>query len=651
MAQQAGHREPPIFQGLPFASTGAAQLAVIGILASLHRRFEDGVGRRVETSLFDGALAFHSMLWGETDAALKAQAGAPPSTRPSMGGRSVNRLIARSFLCADGEYIGVHTAAVGAFGRLMEVLGLDKQIKPSANGIDVGTPLTPEESDLLEREIHGLFAAHPRAWWVKRLMEADVCAIEHLRPTAVFDEAQARHNGMVVRVDDPVLGQVEQVAPGVRFDGVLPDAPSPAPTPGRDTEAVLAELSRPASASKWSPPGDVSGAADTRPLLAGVNIVDLGAYYAGPYSSRLLADLGADVIKVEPVFGDQLRGIERPFFSAQAGKRSLAANLKDEGLAKAVKALIGWADIVHHNMRPGAAERLGLGQAQVKAANPDVIYLYAPGWGSSGPHMMRQSFAPMLSGYVGASHEVAGQFNEPMPSIGNEDPGNGLLGAIAMLISLLARRTDGKAFVCENPQLNASLGMMAHVVRNRDGEALGAGRLDVLQTGVEALESLYETADGWLCLVARSDAEIRALGEVVDVAILADAQFATPELRRRNREALTDRLRAAFARRSAADWLAAFRGAGVPVVAPAGASATHDVMNDPLHQALRRVGLVRHPEKGLVKEIDQLVRISDAEAPPHRLAPELGQHTDEVLSWTGYSPQEIELLRARGVVR
>ena len=650
MAQQAGHREPPIFQGLPFASTGAAQLAVIGVLASLNRRFDDGVGRQVETSLFDGALAFHSMLWGETDAYLKAQAAAP-STRPAMGGRSVNRLVARSFLCGDGEYIGVHTAAVGAFGRLMEVLGLDKQIRPSPNGIDVGTPLTPEESDVLEREIHGIFAAQPRAYWVKRLLEADVCAIEHLRPTGVFDEAQVRHNGMVVRVDDPVLGPVEQVAPGVRFDGVLPTAPQPQPTPGRDTQAILAELRQPQATSKWRSSVDASHGPDTRPLLDGVNIVDLGAYYAGPYSSRLLADLGADVIKVEPVVGDQLRGLERPFFSAQAGKRSLAANLKDEGLAKAVKALIDWADIVHHNMRPGAAERLGVGQAQVRAANPEVIYLYAPGWGSSGPHMMRQSFAPMLSGYVGAAYEVAGQFNEPMPSIGNEDPGNGLLGAIAMIISLLARRTDGAAFVCENPQLNASLGMMAHVVRDRDGHAVGAGRLDVLQTGVDALESLYETADGWLCLVARTDDEIRALERVLDVQILADPQFATLERRREDREALTDRIRAAFAKRPSSAWLAAFEGSGVAVVAPAGASATHDVMNDPHHQACGRVGMTMHPEKGLVKEVDQLVRISDAEVLPHRLAPGLGQHTEEVLTWIGYTAEEIQLLRARGVVR
>ena len=94
---------------------------------------------------------------------------------------------------------------------------------------------------------------------------------------------------------------------------------------------------------------------DSRPLFDGIKVLDIGAYYAGPYSSRLLADLGADVIKLEPTRGDAMRGLERPFFSAQAGKRSLAADMKDDALRPAVEHLLRTADVVHHNLRPGAA--------------------------------------------------------------------------------------------------------------------------------------------------------------------------------------------------------------------------------------------------------------------------------------------------------
>ncbi len=639
MAAQAGHRDGPIFQGLPFASTGAAQLAVIGILAALYRRLADGVGRHVDASLLDGALAFHSMLWGESDAAVAASGDSPATTR--MVGPSRMRLITRSFVCSDGEYVGIHTGAVGAFGRLMQVLGLDDRIPPSEDGIDMGVPLSPEQADVLEREIHGIFASQPRAVWVERLMEADVCAVEHLVPPSVFDEPQARHNGMVVEVTDPELGTVEQVAPAIRFDGRRPAHPRAAPTPGEHTGEILAELRSAASATAWQQASARPRAPDERPLLHDLHVLDLGAFYAGPYSSRILADLGADVIKVEPVAGDPLRGIERPFFSAQAGKRSLAANLKDPELQRAVEGLLAWADVVHHNMRPGAAERLGLGAEQVRAAHRDVIYLYAPGWGSSGPHMMRQSFAPMLSGYVGASYEVAGQFNPPMPSTGNEDPGNGLLGAIALLIALLHRRRTGEALSCENPQLNAAMGMMAHVVRDADGAAVGAGFLDPLQLGVGPFERLYETADGWICVVARTDDEVAALASATGIELTADD---------RSSDHVAERLAGEFRRVTSASWLGALGAAGVPAVEPVGPNV-HALMVDPEARALGRVAEVEHPTLGRVREISHLVRVSDADVAPHRLAPGLGEHTDDILRWLSYKPDEIVALRDRGAIR
>ncbi|MGE0383140.1 MAG: CaiB/BaiF CoA transferase family protein [Gammaproteobacteria bacterium] len=649
MAVQAGHRDAPIFEAHPFAAIGAAQLAVIGILAALHRRFEDGCGRRVETSMVDGALAFHQMIWGESNQSLE-QGKSKLLDRRAMLSRARNRLVNRAFLCGDGNYIGIHTGALGAFDRLMEVLGLQDRIKPLTAGFAMGTVLTDEESDALENSIHPILGSQPREYWVQRLREADVCAVEVFHPTQAFDEPQTRHNAMVVAIDDPVLGRTEQVAPGLRLDGQAPAVPAAAPAPGRDTAAVLADLERPAAASDWAPA--VSAARpDRRPLLDGVKVVDLGAYYAGPYSSRVLADLGADVIKVEPTAGDQLRGIERPFYGAQAGKRAIAANLKSKAIRPAIEALIRWADIVHHNLRPGAAERLGLGRDDVRALNAGAIYLHAPGWGTSGPCAMRQSFAPMLSGYAGVAFECAGQFNEPMPTVGNEDPGNGLMGAIGMLIALLHRRRTGHAFYCENPQLNASLGLIAHVVRNAAGEAVGAGRLDALQMGVEALDSLYATRDGHVCLVAKTDAEIRALEQRLGVDILGDERFASVEARAAHRDELTDRLRNAFEARTSAEWIAHFAGSGVALVEPATEAAIHALFNDPAQRRIGRVSETPHPEKGRVRELAWLVRVGDADRPQYRLAPELGEHSEQILAWAGYEPARIAELVAQGEVR
>jgi crotonobetainyl-CoA:carnitine CoA-transferase CaiB-like acyl-CoA transferase len=620
MAEQPGHRDGPIFEALPFASIGAAYLAVIGILAALHRRHDDGWGRHVETSLLDGALAYFSMLWGESDAT-------PPG--PTLKSQGSARLITRTFLCGDDRYLGVHTGAVGGFGRLMKVLGLDDRIPPSETGLDMGMLLTAEQVKILDSEIHDIFGSRSCDEWVSLLRDADVCAIEHLQPCEAFDKPQPRHNEMVVTVDDPALGPVEQVAPPARFRGAPTETVRPAPALGAHNDDVAFASTEPFPPRTPEP--------DRRPLLDGVKILDLGAYYAGPYSSRLLADLGADVIKLEPVFGDPLRGIERPFFSAQAGKRSIAADLKDPELAPAVRALLSWADVVHHNQRPGAAERLGIGFDQAREANPRLIYLYAPGWGSSGPDELRQSFAPMMSGYAGIGFECAGEYNPPIWPAGNEDPGNGLLGAAAILMALLQRRRTGVGQLVENPQLNATLAHMAHAVRAPDGTVIGAGRLDPLQMGFGPFERLYEAADGWVCIVAFTDAQHDALAEITGVDV-SDSPYAVGLA-----------IAAALSTRTTAAVLADLRAAGVPAAEPAPRNM-HAFMNDPEHRRTGRVAELPHPEKGSVRELAVLVRVSDAEVPDHRLAPALGEHTAEVLETLGYSDDHIEALRMRGAV-
>src|SRR5262249_14708589 len=168
-----GHRAAPIFMGFPFASAGAASLAVIGALAALRRARQDGHGRHVATSLFDGALAYHSMMWGESDASVDALANAPLA----MAAPPAMRLITRSFECADGEYLGIHTGAVGAFGRAMTALGLDDRVPPSADGMDMGVPLTAEQVPILRDEIVDIFKTRPRAEWVDLFLDADVCAV------------------------------------------------------------------------------------------------------------------------------------------------------------------------------------------------------------------------------------------------------------------------------------------------------------------------------------------------------------------------------------------------------------------------------------------------------------------------------------------
>ena len=649
MGEQIGHRDGPIFEGLPFASLGAAHLAVIGVLAAIHRRGQDGIGRHVETSLLDGTLVYLSMFWGESDAE-------SPQRSTVVGGSSLvarsTRLITGSFLCADDGYVSVHTGAVGGFGRLMRVLGLDDRIQSSDTGLDMGLMLTPGEKDLLYVEIHKIFAEKSRTEWVDLLVAADVCGIPQLHPTEVFDEPQSRFNGMVVTIDDDELGCIEQVAAPIKFIELPPVDPLRAPRSGEHTADIFAELAADAEGARargnrrWLG----SGSFDDRPLLSDIRILDLGAYYAGPFASRLLADLGADVIKLEPVGGDPLRGVGPLFRAAQAGKRSIAADLKDPALADATRGLIGWADVVHHNMRPGAAERLGIGGDQVREINPRAIYGYAPGWGAVGPFAERQSFEPMMSGYVGAGFEVAGQFNPPLYPLGNADPGNGLVGAIAMLIALLHRSATGHALRFHNPQLNATMAHVAHIVRRDNGDVLGAERLDPLQYGVSALERLYECRDGWVCIVAVDDAALHALGTVIGVDLAADPRFATAERRADNDYELSDVIAGALQHFEAAALVETLTSVSVPAAVPVPYNNSA-FMRDDANRRTGRVAECTHPTLGRVRELASFIRISDTAVADHRLAPELGADTLSILTEFGYPTETVAQLRDRGVIR
>jgi crotonobetainyl-CoA:carnitine CoA-transferase CaiB-like acyl-CoA transferase len=629
---QAGFREGPIFVAVPSASSGAAYLGLIGILASLYRRQSDGWGRHVETSLLDGMLAYVSQSWGYS---------AKNKERYRTGG---TRFYIKTLRCADDEYIGVHTAARGAFDRLMTLVGIDDRVRP-VEGSEASTRLSPDEETALA-EIPEIFETQPRKVWLERLIEANICAIPVLRPTEVFDEPQAVHNQMVVEVTDPTLGRVQQVAPPIKHGSTPAVVGAGAPTAGQHTEEVLAQLH---SATPREPV--VLGPRDERPLLEGLKVLDIGHWFAGPYASRLLADLGADVIKVEPPIGDPMRGLERPFSSAQAGKRAMGVNFTHPDVGDIRNGLIEWADVVHHNLRPGVAERLGMGYEQVRELNREAVYLHATGWGIGGPDVNRQSLAPLMAGYVGADYEAAGLYNPPVDPVANEDSGGGLLGAVGALMALWNRGRTGHGQFLDSPHFHSAMEDMCHVVRrSSDGSVLGAGKVDALQCGVGPLHRLYETSDGWICVVASKDEDIAALSQVLGVEILGDERFATADLRSEHAYELEDALFGAFLVRSSEDLLAALRAAGVPSAEPVYEN-NRRFMDDPEHLRLGRVGQFDHPRFGQTRQPAQLIRFDGASVPALRRAPELGEHTDEILAFLGIPPEEADRLREAQAIR
>jgi crotonobetainyl-CoA:carnitine CoA-transferase CaiB-like acyl-CoA transferase len=236
--------------------------------------------------------------------------------------------------------------------------------------------------------------------------------------------------------------------------------------------------------------------------------------------------------------------------------------------------------------------------------------------------------------------------------VGNEDNGNGLLGATAILMALYHRKRTGEGQYLEHPQLNATLLMAMHLMRRPDGSVVGSANLDHERLGGHPLDRLYRTADGWICLSARTDAEFARLGGVPGFDSLAgDPRFTAGEDRARAPDALGDTIAKVLATGPSAAWDATFRSHGVPAEVPAGAEAARTLFDDPERRRDGRVEEYEHARWGTTRDIAVMVRLSGATTRPGRPAPEIGEHTRELLAEFGYPADEITALFEGDVVR
>ena len=658
----------PPFVAVPWCSFPASALALQGILAALHERERSGLGQRVEANLVQGFAALDPWNWfvrlvnerfpdAYPGADVFDDDGIPASPMTFM------LLIA---LTADGRWLQFAQVAPHLFAAQLEALGLDWALgHPDWPGL----PALDEPDQRAEFWTMMLEAARQRTFaeW-QEVFDADPNVYAELFRAGpeVLDHPQLVHDQFAVEVDDPECGRVRMPGALARMQGTPAVADRPAPAVGAtDADDV-----------DWDarPPAERDGAAPHGLPLEGVTILELAVLYAAPYATTLLTDLGARVIKVEPFAGDPIRMMvgfpEAAGAKVMQGKDSICVDTTTLEGAEIVLRIAERADAVLQGWRAGAAARHGLDAAAMRARNPDLVYVHAPGYGDGDPCGHRPAFAPSIAAAGGVVRAAVGggvperpdltieeirthaRHLQPAGTVTQAQPdGLAAVGVSdALMLGLAARDRGAGGQSIVTSMLTTVAGAMADFVVDRDRDERRL-QPDAELRGLHALYRIYDAADGWVFLAAPQEHEwqrlVRALADRVDLT--ADDRFATAAVRRAHDDELVDVLAGTFAEADPDEWERELLAAGVACVAVSTAPVEEFLQSDEVGRASGWVTEVVHPTFDAHLRLAPLVRFSRSatQAKPGVLA---GSATDAVLRELGYDDVAIADLRARRIV-
>jgi crotonobetainyl-CoA:carnitine CoA-transferase CaiB-like acyl-CoA transferase len=390
--------------------------------------------------------------------------------------------------------------------------------------------------------------------------------------------------------------------------------------------------------------------------LSGIRVIDLARILAGPFCTMLLADMGADIVKVEtPGAGDPLRtqgamrdGLSWYFAGFNRNKRSLSLNLRSEEGKAVLARLIAGSDVLVENYRPGMLAAMGFGDARLKELNPGLVYANISGFGTTGPYRDRPSFdfiAQAMSGFMAVTGPAGGEPMRAGPPLA--DLVAGLYGALGVCAALVRRGRTGSGDTVGASLNNGLISLLAYLAANHfvTGE-------EPRRTGndhpIVAPYGMFRTADGEAALAPSQEQSYQRLVEALEMPELRDdPRFRTNDLRVANRAAMNAAVEKRLRTNTTEYWIAMLNAVGVPCGRVLGLG---DVFSDPQVVDQEMVLTQEHRGHGVVKMLGFPIKFAAAPCRLRRPAPEIGADSDAVLGEFGYAADEIAALRAAGVV-
>ena len=386
--------------------------------------------------------------------------------------------------------------------------------------------------------------------------------------------------------------------------------------------------------------------------LSGFKVLDMSRVLAGPVATVLLADQGADVIKVEPLKGDVIRamgggGVTPGFLTANRGKRSIALDLKSEDGINIVKRLASEADVFVQNFRPGAIDGMGLGESVIREINPKIIYVSMSGFGEEGPYAHKRVYDPVIQALSGlADLQATDELDRPrMVRTVIPDKTTGITAAQAITAALLARERTGVGQHIKVAMLDV---MVAYLWQEGLAGLTLVGEEDRVKRGQRSKDLIYETSDGFITAGAVSDAEWKGMCKALDKEEwLTDERFSSARARGINVKLRLEMTAEVLKTNSSEYWLASIDECEVP---------SAPVLSRPevIEQEQIKVNEVLfeydHPELGRVRQPRPAAIFEATPVKTEQLAARLGEHNTEILEEAGYSREEITRLRDSGVL-
>src|SRR5881394_1586893 len=391
--------------------------------------------------------------------------------------------------------------------------------------------------------------------------------------------------------------------------------------------------------------------------LKGIKVIELAQIMAGPTCGMLLADMGADVIKVEKLpGGDDTRSYTEPsikgesaaFMVLNRNKRGIAVNLKTPGGLEVVKKLLADADVMTENYRKGTLEKLGLGYEVLRKLNPRLVYCAISGYGRTGPYADKPGFDLILQGFAGIMSVTGEPGRQPVKSgTSIADINAGILAALGIVSALHARSRTGRGQMVETSLMEAAVQQMywQAAIYFATGVSSGpTGSAHILTAPYQA----FPTSDGWINVGGANQPNWERIARTIGrPELIDDARFKTNGDRMKHLDELVPLISERTKTRSSAEWIRDFETAGVPV---GPVNNIGKVLADPQVKAREMLVEVEHSTVGRTQATGLPIKFSDTPGGVTRAAPTLGEHTDPVLASLGYDAAGIAQLRRDGAV-